>query len=144
MVAIALDQPLCQKTVAAPGYLAGKDIPVHPRDLLHHACINWRQGGMEGTYKWEYEKQGHFLAVAVKGPLIVNDRAAGLNAAVQGIGITMSAELRVGELIRAGQLVELLQDWTPDFAGFHLHYPRQRSMLAGTRAFIDFVSGRSV
>lgn len=143
MVAIALDQPLRQKTVAAPAYLDGKSVPLHPRDLLEHACINWRQAGMQGAYKWEYEKAGQRLAVAVRGPLTVNDRAAGLNAAVQGIGIAMSAEARVEDLVCSGRLIELLPDWTPAFPGFHLHYPRQRGMLAGTRAFVDFVTRRA-
>ena len=85
MVAVGLGLPLRQRTVAAPAYLADKSVPIHPRDLLEHACINWRQAGMDGTYKWEYEKDGQRVAVAVKGPLIVNDRAVGLNAAVQGM-----------------------------------------------------------
>ena len=140
MVAIALGAPLRQKTVAAPSYLGGRKAPEHPRDLLEHACINWRQTGSDGLYKWEYEKQDQRIAVAVRGPLVFNDRAAGLNAAVQGIGIAMSAEPRVDELIRSQQLVELLVDWTPAFPGFYLYYPRQRSMLAATRAFIDLLS----
>lgn len=142
MVAIALGGPLRQKTVAAPAYLQGKTLPAHPRDLLGHACINWRQSGSDGLYKWEYEKQGERIAVAVRGPLVVNDRALGLNAALEGVGIAMSGEPRVDALLRAGRLVELLADWTPAFPGFHLYYPRQRSMLAATRAFIDLATGK--
>jgi len=142
MVAIALGPPMRQKTVAAPSYLEGRQIPRHPRDLLQHACINWRQSGRDGLYKWEYEKAGQRVDVAVRGPLVVNDRAVGLNAALEGVGITMSAEPRVDELLRSGRLVGLLEDWTPPFPGFHLYYPRQRSMLAATRAFVDFVTGR--
>lgn len=73
---------------------------------------------------------------------MVNDRAVGLNAALEGVGIAMSAEPRVDDLVRSGHLVALLDEWTPPFAGFHLYYPRQRSMLAATRAFVDFVTGR--
>lgn len=141
MVAIALGKPMRQKTVAAPGYLRGRKAPEHPRDLLGHACINWRQAGSDGLYKWEYEKGNERVAVAVRGPLVLNDRAVGLDAAVRGIGITMSAEPRVDALLRSQQLVELLADWTPAFPGFYLYYPRQRSMLAATRAFIDVVAG---
>lgn len=142
MVAVALGKPMRQKTVASPRYLEGKTWPVHPRDLLDHACINWRQRGSSGLYKWEYEKESERVAVAVQGPLVVNDRIAGVNAALQGIGIAMSAETRIDDLVRTGQLVELLEDWTPAFPGFHLYYPKQRAMLAATRAFVDLFAGR--
>lgn len=141
MVALALGGPMRQRAVATPAYLEGKPPLHHPRDLLAHACINWRQAGTDGMYNWEFEKEGERMAVAVRGPLVVNDRAAGLNAALQGVGIAMSAEARVEALIGAGRLVWLLPDWTPTFPGFHLYYPRQRGMLAATRAFVDVMRG---
>lgn len=39
-----------------------------------------------------------------------------------GLGITLLLEDEVIEHIEAGHLVQLLQDWCPALAGYHLHY----------------------
>ena len=41
--------------------------------------------------------------------------------------------------LRSGQLVRVLEDWSPCFEGLFLYYHGQRQVPAALRAFIDMV-----
>jgi DNA-binding transcriptional LysR family regulator len=43
-----------------------------------------------------------------------------------------------------GELVAVLSDWTPPFAGHHLYYPSRRLVPAALRAFIDVLRDRDM
>lgn len=143
MVAVRLGHDLRQVAAASPSYIARHGKPESPRDLYRHRCINWRQHGSTGLYNWEFEKAGERLAVATRGPLTVSDRSLMLSAAVQGIGIAFWVEDRIRPLVEAGKLVTLLEDWTPEFPGFFLYYPKQRQLPTAVRAFIDLMRSRT-
>ncbi len=137
VVAIRLGGELRQLAVAAPGYLERRGVPLHPEQLHRHACINWRQSGSSTEYRWEFAKNGQQVAVAVKGPLILNDRGLALRAAVQGAGIAFWAEHRVRPYLDSGSLVAMLEDWSPRFPGFFAYYRRQRAMPPALRVLLD-------
>jgi len=41
--------------------------------------------------------------------------------------------------LRSGQLIRVLEDWSPSFEGFFLYYHGQRQVPAALRAFIDMI-----
>jgi DNA-binding transcriptional LysR family regulator len=41
--------------------------------------------------------------------------------------------------VRSGQLIRVLEDWSPSFEGFFLYYHGQRQVPAALRAFIDMI-----
>lgn len=41
--------------------------------------------------------------------------------------------------LRSGQLVRVLEDWSPCFEGFFLYYPGHRQVPAALRALIDMI-----
>jgi DNA-binding transcriptional LysR family regulator len=41
--------------------------------------------------------------------------------------------------LESGQLVSMLEDHSPTFAGFYLYYPNRRHLAPKLRAFIDHV-----
>jgi DNA-binding transcriptional LysR family regulator len=132
MVAVALGGEQRQLVVAAPDYVARHGRPQTPADLLSHRCINWRQPGNAGFYRWEFVKDGRWFAVAVNGPLVVSQRDMAIAAAFW-------AEELVRPLIDDGKLVPLLEDWCGTFPGWFLHYPKQRHTPPRVRAFVDFL-----
>ncbi|MFY0581504.1 LysR substrate-binding domain-containing protein [Cystobacter fuscus] len=105
--------------------------------MLQHACINWRQSGTPALYAWEFAHEGRWFEVAVKGPLILNDRRLAVDAAIAGLGITFWSDRFLQPFLDAGVLVPLLEDYSPPFPGFHLHYPAGRHPPAALRALID-------
>lgn len=139
MVAVRVSADIRQLAVASPAYLARHGRPQTPGDLHAHRCINWRWPGTTGLYNWEFAQDGRWFSVAVNGPLIVSHRDTALRAALQGVGIAFYGEHAVRPYIDTGELVPLLEEYSPTFPGWHLCYPKQRHTSAPVRAFVDFV-----
>jgi len=49
-----------------------------------------------------------------------------LDAALDGFGLSYIPEDLVAPHLADGRLVQVLEDWCPLFAGFHLYYPSRR------------------
>jgi DNA-binding transcriptional LysR family regulator len=139
MVAVKLGGEQRQIVVASPDYIARHGRPEEPGDLLRHHCINWRQPGSSGLYKWEFVKDGRWFSVAVNGPLVVSHRGMAVAAAVQGVGLAFRAEELLRPLIDQGKLVPLLEEWCGTIPGWYLCYRKQRYISPSVRAFADFL-----
>jgi DNA-binding transcriptional LysR family regulator len=143
MVAIRLTPDLNMIAVASPDYLARRGIPKSPAELHDHACINWRLQ-MDGRYyRWEFNKKGQRLEVAVDGPIVTNHADIGVAAALNGLGIAYHFERDgVGELLAQGRLVQVLADWSISRPGLFLYYPSRQHRPALLGAFIDCLLDR--
>lgn len=139
MVAVKLGSDIRMCAVASPEYVAKHGKPAKPGDLHNHRCINWRWAGRNGIYNWEFFKGGHWMSVAVDGPLIVSCSDMAISAAVQGVGIAFWAEYAVRPFIAKGQLVPMLEEFSPYFPGWYLTYPRQKHMSGAVRAVVEFL-----
>jgi DNA-binding transcriptional LysR family regulator len=140
MVAVRLGGPLRLVAVASPDYCARHGQPAEPRDLLRHRGLNTRWPTDGSPYRWEFERDGQELEIAVPGQVITNEAEILVRAACDGAGIAYLLDRQVEPLIASGQLVHLLPDWSPPFPGFYLYYPSRRQMLPALRAFIDFAT----
>ncbi len=135
MVAVRVSGDLRAAVVGSPEYFASHPRPRHPRDLLKHACINFRQGS-RGLYRWEFEKGRQSLAVAVDGPLVVDDAEIHVRAALDGIGVVWTLEHYAAPFVASGKLVRVLESWCPPFPGYFLYYPSRRQQPAALSALI--------
>lgn len=126
MVAVRIAPDARLVVVGAPDYLANRPTPITPRDLTQHDCINTRLPTYGGFYAWEFEKDGQEIRVRVDGQLVFNDVGQVLKAALDGYGLAFLFEDMVRGHLAEGRLVQLLDDWTPPFAGYHLYYPSRR------------------
>ena len=77
--------------------------------------------------------------ISVDGCVMVNDAALATGAAVDGLGIAYTPEALAEPFLRSGQLVRVLEDWSPSFEGLFVYYPGHRQVPAGLRAFIDMI-----
>jgi len=138
MIAVRLTPDLDMVAVASPDYLARRGIPRTPAELHHHACINWRLQ-MDGRhYRWEFQKRGKRLEVAVDGPVVTNHADIGIAAALNGLGIAYHFERDgVADLLAQGRLVQVLSDWSISRPGLFLYYPNRQHRPALLGAFID-------
>ncbi len=126
MVAVRIGPDLRMAVVGAPSYFDGRSKPKRPQDLTGHICINLRQSTLGGLYAWEFEKDRREINVRVEGSLIFNDMRMVLHAALDGFGLAFVMEDQAQSAIEGGQLVRVLADWCPQFAGYHLYYPSRR------------------
>jgi DNA-binding transcriptional LysR family regulator len=55
------------------------------------------------------------------------------------LGIAYTIEAHAEPFLRSGQLVRVLEDWSPSFGGFFLYYPSHRQVPAALRALIDMI-----
>lgn len=137
MIAVRIGPDWRLVAVASPGYLAAHGVPDHPQDLVGHVCINMRHETAGGLYAWEFEKAGKELRVRVSGQLTFNNSYAMIDAAVNGYGIAYVPDDIVERQIASGELVLVLDDWSPFFDGYFLYYPSRRQNLPAFKVVVD-------
>jgi DNA-binding transcriptional LysR family regulator len=59
---------------------------------------------------------------------MVNSAFLAVRAAVDGLGIAYVTEAQAEPFLRSGQLVRVLDDWSPSFEGLFLYYPGHRQV----------------
>jgi DNA-binding transcriptional LysR family regulator len=126
MIAVRIGPEIRMAAVATPSYFERHAKPKLPQDLAHHSCINMRFATLGNVYAWEFEKGSREVNVRVEGQLTVNDIAVIRKASLNGLGIAFIPEDLVERDIAAGELVRVLDDWTPPFPGYYLYYPSRR------------------
>jgi DNA-binding transcriptional LysR family regulator len=136
MIAVRVSPDQRAAIVGSPSYFASHSRPASPRDLTDHTCLNFRHGSA-GLYRWEFDKGHQSLAVAVNGPLIVDDAEIMIRAAVDGVGLAFMLEAQAAPHLASGALVRVLEDWCPPFAGYFLYYPSRRQQPAALSALIE-------
>ncbi|AJD45665.1 LysR family transcriptional regulator protein (plasmid) [Rhizobium gallicum bv. gallicum R602sp] len=137
MIAVRMSAPMRASVVASPAYFEEKTVPVHPRQLMDHACIRRRFASGQ-VYRWEFEKDGEELVLDVDGPLILGDDRLVIEAALDGAGIAFLLENMANAAVEEGRLRWILADWCAPFPGVYLYYPSRRQMRPALRAFIEF------
>jgi len=126
MIAVRISPDWRLVVVAAPAYFSNRAQPATPQDLVHHSCINHRQARTGGLYAWEFAKDEREFRVRVDGQLTFNTTLPMIDAVLSGLGIAYLPEDLVAEHVRSGRLVQILDDWSPKFAGYYLYYPSRR------------------
>jgi DNA-binding transcriptional LysR family regulator len=139
MIAVRASVEQRSVVVGAPAYFARHAPPQVPKDLHAHRCLRFRFAS-SALYRWEFGRDGEEFDIDVDGPLICNDNALLLDAALQGVGLAHLMEHQVRKALRAGTLVCVLQDWCPPFPGLYLYYPGRRQIPLKLRVFIDFLA----
>ena len=138
MIVVRVMGPVKIALVGAPAYFARRPAPRVPDDLIHHIGVQFRRAN-GAVFEWPFERNGKSQTIAVGGRLMVNVPDLAVRAAVGGLGIAFAVEAYVEPFLRSGQLVRVLEDWSPSLDGLFLYYPSHRQVPAALRAFIDMV-----
>ena len=141
MIAVPVTGPMKVAVVGAPSYFAQRPAPRTPDDLADHSCIQYRHGADRSIQKWEFQCDDELRRIAVGGSIIVNGAKVAVRAAADGLGIAYAVESLVEPLLRSGQLIRVLEKWSPSIAGLFLYYPGHRRIPAALRALIDMIRG---
>jgi DNA-binding transcriptional LysR family regulator len=137
MIAVRLRGPTKIAVVGAPKYFERRPPPRTLDDLLSHSCIQYRFATIGSTVPWSFERGGRTKQMSLSGGLTVNVPDLVVRAAVDGLGIAYTAEELAAPFLRTGQLVRVLEDFSPSVEAFFLFYPGHRQVPAALRAFID-------
>lgn len=142
MIAVRISPDLRMAVVGSPEYFKNHPACQNPQDLAQHNCINLRLRSAGGLYAWELEKGDREIRVRVDGQMSCNNTATIIRAAVRGVGLGFVMESSVVEHIANGQLVRVLEDWCPPFAGYHLYYPSRRQPSAAFALLVEALRHR--
>jgi DNA-binding transcriptional LysR family regulator len=139
MIAVRVMGPLKVVVVGAPTYVARRRPPRTPDDLARHICVEYRREADGDVLVWPFERNHKSRRISVDGRVMVNETDLAVRAAVDGLGIAYTVEALAEPFLRSGQLVRVLEDWTPSFEGLYLYYPGHRQVPATLRALIDMI-----
>ena len=129
-----------KQTCANKEYLKKMGTPKVPGDLKDHHCITI--GSLGSATKWIFPKGKLKSSVFVRSRLEVNSPEAGLEAALNGAGITRALSYQIAEYQKRGALQIILKDFEPAPWPVHLVYPAGRIVALKLRAFLDYASPR--
>ncbi|UAK23199.1 LysR family transcriptional regulator [Sphingomonas nostoxanthinifaciens] len=138
MVAQRLSADIRWLVAGTPAYLDRFGRPSHPNDLLAHRCLRFRLGD-DSIYRWEFERNGEALSIAVPGTLTFDDSHIIVGALMRGAGLMYGPEPLLREMLDAGTLEEVLGDWAGPGPGFHIYYSSRRQVPTGLRLLIDLI-----
>jgi DNA-binding transcriptional LysR family regulator len=137
MIAVPVTDDLRLAVVGAPSYFARRGVPRHPRDLVHHECLNWHPTASAPPYRWEFTENGRDFSVAVPARVLSTDAALNRRFTIAGLGITMAFEGNVRDALDRRELVRVLEKFCAPFPGYYLYYPQRRHASRALRALVD-------
>ncbi|MEQ5856867.1 LysR family transcriptional regulator [Halomonas sp. YLB-10] len=143
MIAVRVGPDFRMLVVGSPAYFEGRERPRVPQDLTDHDCINLRLSTHGGLYAWEFEKAERELKVRVDGQFTFNTIYPVVRAALAGYGLGYVPEDLVRPHLDSGELVAVLEDWSPPFPGYFLYYPHRRQSSLAFGVIVDALKHRS-
>jgi DNA-binding transcriptional LysR family regulator len=125
---------------AAPAYLARAGRPRRPEDLTRHACLGYTY--LATGNDWRFRGPDGPVSVRIDGAISANNGDVLRQMGLAGLGILLAPTFIVGDDLRSGALLPLLEDWSDADTGIYAVYPPTRHLSPKVRAFVDFLAAR--
>lgn len=132
---------------ASPDYLERRGVPRTPDDLKGHDCLS--NTNINITREWRFvhpedgtASSGKPWPVEVKGRMSANSGDMLRVAALRGHGFVHLPTFIVGDDLRAGTLVSVLEPYVAQDLTLNAVYPTARHLSPKVRAFVDFLAER--
>lgn len=125
-------------TLASPAYLAKHPTPKTPQDLSQHNCLLFNL--LSSQNQWVYEKNGTRHSVRITGNAQSNNSEAVREMVLTGLGIALSPLWLFHDDLKAGRVIALLQDYTPQPLPIHAVSAPNRRQSARVKAFVDYMA----
>jgi DNA-binding transcriptional LysR family regulator len=133
--------PIRRVVCASPAYLSARGTPATPGDLAGHDCIGY--SNPPGQTEWRFvDADGRPQPVAVGGRLTVNNGDVIRDAVLGGVGLALLPTFLIGDDLRNGRLVSVLERFLPQDLTLNAVYPHARHLSPKVRAFVDFLAQR--
>ena len=131
--------------VAAPDYLQRMGMPRQPEDLVRHHYLRDNGqvvGGHAGRRLRLQPLDGDSPAREVDVPVVLQSVSTELllRAALDGVGVTVVAQLLAAPFLASGALIHVLPRWIYSRYTVYAALPSRRMLPARTKVFLDFVS----
>lgn len=131
LVAVRLGQ-MKRVVVASPSYLERRGVPRTLDDLALHDCLSLpTQAG------WDFQQGDRHIVFKPNGRFLCNDGAVLHDWALAGMGLAWRSLWEVGEDVRWGRLVSVLEGFATPPVGIYAVFPQRRHLPLRVRLFID-------
>ena len=137
MVSVRIGPDVRFAVVGTKSYFAKHPAPKSPQDLVAHNCINLRLPTHGGLWARDFERHSRELKVRVDGQLIFNNIFQVRDAALDSAGLAYIPEDLAQPYLSKGQLVWVLEEWSPPWPGYHLYYPSRRQASPAFALIVD-------
>ena len=122
---------------ASPEYLERRGYPEAPEDLSHHDCLHYNL--ISEREEWTFLGDNGEQTLAINGSFCSNNGDVLLEAAMQGLGITLLPDFIVEEGLADGRLVKILVDYERAPLTLFALYPSRQHVPAKTRRFLEYL-----
>lgn len=133
LVAVRLGE-MNRKVVGSPAYFQQHGVPRTLDDLANHACL-----ALATQPGWDFRQDGKTILFKPPGRFICNDGAVLHEWALAGMGLAWRSLWEVGEDLRWGRLVSVLDAHASAPVGIHAVFPQRRHLPLRVRLFIDLL-----
>ncbi|MFZ6647567.1 LysR family transcriptional regulator [Undibacterium sp. TJN25] len=123
---------------ASPEYLRRHGEPKSPKDLAHHACLNFDYKQLRNS--WSIQGPDGDIDVPINSKIICNSGDLLSNCAIAGMGLMLRASYALAEALKSGKLIRLLPKTRFNQIAVSLVYPNRHLMPATARSFVDFMT----
>lgn len=124
---------------ASPAYLREHGRPRGLRDLERHLLVHYVSTLGAKPDGWEYEEDGEWKELPMRGQVTVNNAEAYVAAAVAGLGLIQTPRSSLDEELRSGRLVEVLPRLRARPMPVSILYPHRRQLSRRVRVFMDWL-----
>src|SRR5882757_5190 len=124
---------------ASPAYLGRKGLPRHPDDLAHHECLLMRFG-LAIDRDWPFLVDGKVRRIVAQGHRIANDGGLVRDWCLNGYGVARKSFWDVEADLRAGTLIEFLQEFSAGSTGLQIVYPATQDQPRRIRLLIERIA----
>jgi DNA-binding transcriptional LysR family regulator len=125
-------------TLASPVYLSEHGALRHPDELRHHECLVYSITAKGAS--WPYRVNGQLQSFPVRGRIQANNGLALVQAAAQGMGITLQPDFIAEPFLQNGEVVEILQDFEASHLGIYAVLPSNRYIPHRVNVLIEHLS----
>jgi DNA-binding transcriptional LysR family regulator len=122
--------------VASPKYLREHGRPQHPDELAKHNCLTFGNYGNQAR-GWTFTVDGKASSYRVHGNLECNDGAVLHEWALQGKGLAWRSMWEVGDELKAGTLLSVLEEFSAPLNAIYAVIPQRKQLALRVRLFID-------
>ena len=120
---------------ASPDYLARWGEPLHPDNLSEHEVLVY--SNVSVGRQWSFQQNGKRISPRVKYRMSVNNGEFATAVACQGLAIISGPLAYLRPRIESGDLVPILQDFTPAPTGIYAIYPPGRQISRRVKMLSD-------
>lgn len=136
MISVRLGE-MRRVVVASPAYLVAHGLPKTLAELAQHNCLPL--GQQRGWTFRDPNKPGATMVLKVSGKFECNDGAVLHDWARAGEGLAWRSMWEVGDDLREGRLVSVLDEWAAPPIGIYAVFPQRRQLPLRVRLFIDLL-----